>query len=306
MMTELPTITVEIRQHFNSNHFRSHKNLSFLLDSGTNRSIITESALANSKLKTKALKRPLCITSAFQNTTKPVIFKELLANLYFPGSDKEIPNQRLLVVNSSLDYDGILGMDVIGDRTIEFGCTPVIVNKLTIEIPESSETIFVNSSVTEEVNNGHVATIVIEADATLQPFSSCYVKCATVWLDKSFKPKTLFLMATEEIANANCGFNEQHDSSRNLLRIFNNSANAVVLAADTVVALGYDSSQYLLSEEDFKLISNYLMTKEEATEDDRRTLEKEAMEWDEKRKILLKSIPLTEEIAKNIENWLIC
>ena len=261
MMTELPTITVEIRQHFNSNHFRSHKNLSFLLDSGTNRSIITESALANSKLKTKALKRPLCITSAFQNTTKPVIFKELLANLYFPGSDKEIPNQRLLVVNSSLDYDGILGMDVIGDRTIEFGCTPVIVNKLTIEIPESSETIFVNSSVTEEVNNGHVATIVIEADATLQPFSSCYVKCATVWLDKSFKPKTLFLMATEEIANANCGFNEQHDSSRNLLRIFNNSANAVVLAADTVVALGYESFYNKIKETIFQSESKKTKTK---------------------------------------------
>ena len=295
MSNDLPTITVDLRQHFNNTYFRTLRNLSFLLDSGTNRSIISESSLANSNLKTKKLEKPLCVSNTFQSMSKPVIFKEVLVNLYFPQSGKELPNHRLLVVESPMDYNGILGMDVINNRTIEFGCTPVIVNKINVQIQDPQETIFVNSTVTHS-SNGNAATVVSMEDATLQTFSSSYVKCSTFWMDSSFKPKILFLVATEKIANANCGFDEKHDSSRNLLRIFNNSANTVVLAEKSILALGYDSSQYLLSQDEFKVIANYLLAKEEATQDDKVTLEKEAAEWEKKRKDLLKSIPLTDKI----------
>ena len=301
-MTELPTIQLDLRQHFNNTHFRTIKKLTFLLDSGTNRSLIVSTALKGSEIKTSTLEKPLRVSNAFNNESQPIIFEDLKANIFFPANQKELPNQRLLVVQAPLQYDGIIGMDILSNRTIKFGIKPIIVNKLQIQEPEKDPVVFVNTTNVSETNKGVVATIISNEDAMLQPFSFQYVKCSTRWTDKSVKPKTLYLMATEAVEKANCGFSEKHLSNRNLLRIFNNSDKITFIPKNSTIANGFDQSQYLLSEDQFKVIANYLMLKSEASADDQKTLEKEARDWEEKRKLLLQSIPITAGIEKTLDS----
>ena len=297
----LPTVQVDIRQHSNNTHFRSINNLTFLLDSGTNKSIIAADALENANIQTAKLAKPLCIANALKSISKPVIFEYMLTNLFFPENNKELPNQKLLIVKSPLEFDGILGMDILADRTIEFGATPVFINSFEIKFEDPDPCIFVNSTTIEEPNTGYCAKIICKEDATIQPYSSLYVKCATKWTDRSFKPKKLFLMATGAVEKANCGFNEVHESTRNLLRIFNNSPNIVFLPEEQLLAKGFDSSQNLLSQEEFQIVSNYLLSRSEASAEDRKTLDMEAKEWKEKRNLMISTIPIKGEIQKTLE-----
>ena len=302
-MTELPTIMLDLRQHSNRIYFNSVRNLKFLLDSGTNRSLVTAKAVKNSNLVQAELATPRFISSAFQNSTKPIIFKEISTNIYFPDSNKEIPDRKLLVVNADLQYDGILGMDCLTDRTISFDedSQPTIVNKLCVESPQKDDFIFVNAleSTSSQMDaSDQIAAVVLSKDTTILPMSTCYAECRTKWQNDAFTPDKLFLMATEAVLQANCGVREEHDARRNLIKIFNNSMQTVVFPENLCLAMGFIKSKHILSSKDMQFISNYLLTREEATEADRKILDTEAKEWQKKRLTLIRSIPIDDEIEK--------
>ena len=232
-MTDLPTIKLDLRQHSNRIYFNSVRNLTFLLDSGTNRSLVTADAVKNSNLVQAELATPRFISSAFQSSTKPIIFHEISTNIYFPDSDKEIANKKLLVVNADLQYDGILGMDCLTDRTISFDeeSQPTIVNKVCVESPKEDDFVFVNAfeSTSKKMDaSDQIAAVVLARDTTILPMSNCYAECRTEWQNDAFTPEKLFLVATEPVLQANCGILEEHDAQRNLIKIFNNSMQTVV------------------------------------------------------------------------------
>ena len=302
-MTDLPTIMLDLRQHSNSVYFNSVRGLKFLLDSGTNRSLVTAAAVQNTNLVQAELATPRFISSAFQNSTKPIIFNEISTNIYFPDSDKEIPDRKLLVVNADLQYDGILGMDCLTDRTISFDedSQPTIVNKINVKSQQKDDFVFVNaleSTSTQMDASDQIAAVVLAKTTTLLPTSTCYAECHTEWQHDAFTPEKLFLVATEPVLQANCGVREEHNAQRNLIKIFNNSMQTVVFPEKLCLAKGFLKSKHILSSKDMQNISNYLLTREEATEADRKVLDIEAKEWQKKRLSLIRSIPLDDEIDK--------
>ena len=101
-MSSLRTINLTIRQYC-GNSTKSAKNLNFLVDTGTDKTLVSEDAIRHSNLIRQSLPNPLFINNALNQASKtPVIFQKIAANIILGPDRKEIIDKELLVVKSKL------------------------------------------------------------------------------------------------------------------------------------------------------------------------------------------------------------
>ena len=129
-MMELPTVEISICQYDGNGNTTAKHTVTALIDSGTSQSIIARKALNHSALKEIELTTPRTVVNALNMESQPVIFRKLKGNIRFLSSKKEVADCTFLILESEMNYDVILGMDVLTDQTLEFSPHGVIINKL--------------------------------------------------------------------------------------------------------------------------------------------------------------------------------
>ena len=310
MMSQLYTTQIHIKQ-YGSNHINTAKNLTFLVDTGTTHSLIAEKALVHSTLKKTTLESPLSVNNALnQSTKKPVIFEKIHGNVYLVKERREIPDKQFLVVRAPMEYEGIIGMDILEGRSLHFKNKSVMVNKLDTAIPKTKKTQeeyctelrvnFLESvNLPEESRSDAMVKIVAKENKVVQPHDNAYIKVETAWRDNR-QAEQVFLMATEGLMKLDGTVPEKHRTSRNLLKIYNNGKNAIAIEDGDTLALGYNENLALLSQKQLQVITNHLVPIEEASENDRKTHEEEIKRWRRKRENLIKTIKITSDVEKQV------
>lgn len=358
-MIDLPTVEISICQYDGNGNTTAKHNVTALIDSGTSQSIIARKALSHSALKETELTTPRTVVNALNMESQPVIFRKLMGNIRFLSSKKEVPECSFFILESEMNYDVILGMDVLTDQTLEFSPHGVIINKLDIgpdfkyiendsqqnaealsppetepEVePETKPEVHGNPNPKPEVkpepepevnqNTGscqkgypvtfqtipnHEKTskmsskqqeaIYAVEDCIIQPLSESYVKCE---YDGKRKGEIL-VMPDEELSKVKATVEPRFSTTRNLIKVKNGSRmNVLIINENAVLARIAPKTADTLSKNELAVISNFLLSKSEVSEENQKLLETEVSQWRSRRQKLLKSINLDDELRKKVE-----
>ena len=307
-MSQLYTMKIHIKQ-YGSNSIKTAKNLTFLIDTGTTHSLISEKALSHANLRKEVLENPLAVNNALNQSTKsPVIFEKIHGNVYFVKERKEIPDKQFFVVQAPMEYDGIIGMDILEGRTIHFKNKSVMVNKLLTALPRSDDKdqtytseIKVNflesKEITDQQKEDAIVTLKARVCRVIQPLDQAYIEVNTIWKDNR-QIETVFLKATENLVKMDGTVPEKHSTNRNLLRVYNNGKSAIAIEEGDILALGYKEKLSLFTQKELQVITNHLVPIEEASENDKKAHLEEIKRWKQKRERLIKTIKITSDIEK--------
>ena len=285
-MTDLPTKSIILREFDSNFRFKDLFVPNVLLDTGSNASLISEKILEKTSFRIFRLTSSINLTNVMNQNSTSFIQGSIRANVIFDGNPKlEIPDITFYIVPSLKNFDCLLGMNALHQCTLQLAPIPrIFINEFSINEP----LIKINNFCLKSDEKG--TKIFCLKDSFIPPLSTQHVEIKLESKDLSKRNKVQLL---PELQNNLLFASEYARDSGRLIKIQNNSPEGILL--ENNCELGIISKS---REEDFEfdLFCNFLTSKDDLNDIDRKVLEKEVKEWNKQRKVLLESVDLTPQI----------
>ena len=306
----LPIIPIKLKSYFSENDTTNHITLNLrgvLVDSGTTANLIRFSSIIGTKFRLSRLPNPLNVTNALGMVSQNSITQYLTCNVLLEQDKVELINRKFYIVKN-LEFDGIVGMDIIRGCKITFrDPIKIVTNHIRINpgFPDTCDIICFNNLATK---NTQGARVVLENDIFLCPYESKYVKIIVKGkLDQSSgkapktsiktKEKCCYYLNPLKSVSRFCTVPTRMDSARNLLFLTNNSDKVIAFSAGITLANVSDPSpEYELFVNNYHIISNLLITAENLSESDLRIHNDEIKHWKKYRGRLTEKVSITGDI----------
>ena len=293
-MIELPTTNIILKQYNRDAEFSQVLLNSCLIDSGTSDCLVSSSCLFSSNFLYDHLGQKLSISNALNQKSDNVIQKMVHVNLKLPDFNLELVNVGFFVVEGTMSYPAIIGMNVISRLVIDFRTSKFRIantwsNKLMIE---SASTGVIQSNNTKIFHPHAVAA----SECVFGPFEESFIECNILNCEIFNDTEELqFLTSNSLTKNALSGWPKFH-KKRNLMKLKNMSDKPVIIEKGAYLGiLNSVRNDKLLPDELFTTFSNFLVKLKNLPIEEQEIHESELSEWFKRRNKLVKEISLKAE-----------
>jgi hypothetical protein len=283
----IPLITVTLKQYDADGHILSLKIPFALVDSGATESYINKSILPDAMF-TEKLSSPENISNAFEDEISHV--KEtMLANLVINDCDIEIPKVAFNIVDRNMKYNAIIGMDIINNFKIDFRNESIkFINNLHIKKRQME----IITTVLEARENPKHGDILAQRNTEVSPHSNrkLYIK-----INGNINDLKKHVFTTqEELLEHRISIDHGELNSKMMITIENRS-NAILIIEKNA-KLGF------IKKPDGHHCLNFLLLEKDLDPFEQITHNKELKIWRQKRNLLVKHHPVTEQIEEIVIN----
>ena len=254
-----------------------------LLDSGATHNFISLKSCEGLQISET---RPLRVGNAVQSFENPVT-KVVEANVKIQNN--MFHNRKFYVLETLNGFEAIVGMEILKNTALDFSgsfpfFTSVYSNQISIKEPELN---FIPKSLSKE-------GIFTCDDIILAPYE-------TKWINICVKPKNqiencTIITPSDDLISNHIAVNPW-GTKNNQIGLFNNS-KITVSVIDKGACIGKICENEFVDHfksEDFDMVCNYLISREELSPEDRLVHDRELEEWRNRRQDLLKQFSLEDE-----------
>jgi len=284
----IPLITVTLKQYDADGHILSLKIPFALVDSGATESYVNKNIIPES-MRTEKLSSPENISNAFEDEISHI--KETMqANLVINNCDIEIPKVQFNIVERNMKYNVIIGMDILNHFKIDFRNESI---KFINNLHKTKNQMEIVTTILEACIEPKHGDILAQADTEVSPHSDrkMYIKIN----GKINNLNQYLFFCDENLLENRISIEHDQDFCKKFMVTVENRSN-------TVLIIEKNSKLGFIKKPDGHHCLNFLLAEKELDPFEQVTHNKELKLWRQKRNLLVKHNPLTEQIELIIKD----